>query len=252
MIVDALGTGCRLLSARAAPTARAVRRRPAAASASRPSHELPAPSPPPDGSAQRLSGGDGTNCGFQVNERYLEWDDSAARRLLKLYLGRELAQPMEWVDERLAEIVVLLPNLEAKLARGSVKADMVLQLVRDTTAAAARLVALKEALGAGVDAAAVAAAHPWMLLDATAELPRLRLQMEAWSAALPKTDVAELVGREPMLLLCDVAAVLEELRRLLPGQDVEAVLRSDPGAVLDMQQAGLEASLTVDDGIAAK
>jgi hypothetical protein len=93
--------------------------------------------------------------GFQTNERTLEWEESAQIQLLKIYVAEKsgqvlkdpvlllqcrtllpctchpsnscLLQDIEWVHERLSELVVLLPDIVAKL--NNVKADLLLQLL---------------------------------------------------------------------------------------------------------------------------
>ncbi|PSC74085.1 ATP-dependent zinc metalloprotease FTSH mitochondrial [Micractinium conductrix] len=77
-------------------------------------------------------------------------------------------------------------------------------------------------------------------------------QLAALQAALPPNiDVERLVAAEPMLLRADIQKVLAELRRLVPGKDPVSVLLADPSGVLDMQSAGLKASLEIDEGIPA-
>ncbi|GAB4822584.1 hypothetical protein N2152v2_009630 [Parachlorella kessleri] len=194
--------------------------------------------------AGRLSEG-GTNCGFQLNERYLQWDESAQRRLIKIYVAQELKQTVEWVDARLLELSILLPDLLPKLDR--LQAKLVLQLVRDTPAVAAKLVHFRELLPE-LDLSRLLAQYPRLLLDLDADA--LQRQLVTLRVALPGVKVELLVQREPLLLTADIQRVLEELQRLLPaGQDPIKVLVADPSSVLDMQMAGLPASLEVDDGI---
>jgi len=60
-----------------------------------------------------------------------------------------------------------------------------------------------------------------------------------------------LLENEPRLLLVDIAHVLGELERLLPGTDPRTILATHAGMVLGMKDAGLPASLEIDDGIKA-
>lgn len=48
--------------------------------------------------------------GFQMNERNLSWDDSAARQLIRMTLSNKLNISMEEVDQRLDELGVLVPG----------------------------------------------------------------------------------------------------------------------------------------------
>ena len=62
-----------------------------------------------------------------------------------------------------------------------------------------------------------------------------------------RADVDRLVEREPMLLTADVGVLLEEAERLLPaGKDPVSFLAANPGALLDMQQAGLPSTIDGD------
>jgi hypothetical protein len=91
-----------------------------------------------------------------------------------------LVQTVEWVDERLLELSILLPDLVVKLDR--LKADLVLQLVMDTHAVAAKLVEFRQALPA-VDLSAVLAQYPRLLLDLDAAA--LRAQLGTLRCAAP-------------------------------------------------------------------
>ena len=93
--------------------------------------------------------------GFQTNERYLKWDESAQRQLLKLHVAAKLdkvlpgcntacmfchcqcdqlsqSQEVSWVEDKLQELASIIPDLEGKMDR--MKADIVMQLVSDTQA----------------------------------------------------------------------------------------------------------------------
>ncbi len=63
----------------------------------------------------------------QTNERQLSWDDSAARRLIKVHVARKLDCDIDYVEGRIQQLGVLLPDLVGKLER--MKADLVLEYV---------------------------------------------------------------------------------------------------------------------------
>ena len=69
--------------------------------------------------------------------------------------------------------------------------------------------------------------------------------------ALPGMDLGPVLEAEPRLLVADIRAVLGELQRLLPGADARKILATHAGMVLGMKEAGLPASLEIDDGIKA-
>lgn len=168
------------------------------------------------------------------------------------------------------------------------QAKLVLSLVRDLPAVTQRILALR-ALLPSIDLSALLVQYPWcaaLSFEGEAVLgckrrvsqppgarershappPRssctphrllTRLEPEQVGAALdrltavlpPNIDAGALVAAEPMLLLANVGAVLAEIERLLPGRDPIAVLLADPSGCLNMQSAGLKASLEIDDGI---
>lgn len=63
----------------------------------------------------------------------------------------------------------------------------------------------------------------------------------------PHIDVEEVVAREPALLMVDAAAVINELKRLMPQQkDPADFLAKNPRLVLDMQSVGLPSTIDGD------
>lgn len=171
---------------------------------------------------------------FQCNERYLQWDDSATRQLIKLHVARKLDKDVVWVDGKLDELAVLLPDMVGKLER--MRADLVLQLVADTDGVARKLVALRSVVPTA-NLSDMFSRNPSLLLEITVE--QVQVQVDALRAALPGVDVEKLLDREPLLLRADIRAVLDDIRRILPNADPVAVLLKDPTIVLDMQTAGM-------------
>jgi len=211
-----------------------------------PSTTTSPPYPLPPASLAQLSAA-GTATGFQINERYLEWDDSAARRLIKIYVAQELDQTIEWVDQRLDTLSALIPGLSIKLNK--LQANLVLQLAKDPDSVAQRLLSLKQCLP-GADLAAMLWSCPWLFSKPSLE--EIDGQLERLKDRLKGVRIDVLVETEPAVLLCDIDRVLDDIRRLLPGEDDPSlVFVSDPGAHLDMTTLGLPASLSIDDGIPA-
>ena len=69
---------------------------------------------------------------------------------------------------------------------------------------------------------------------------------------MPGISVERVVESEPRLLLTDIHAVKAELQRLMPGSDPTQLVATHAGMVLGMKDAGMPASLLIDDGIAAE
>ncbi|KAL4450220.1 hypothetical protein ABPG77_010889 [Micractinium sp. CCAP 211/92] len=210
------------------------------------------PPPPPPASRsvdieEAASGSAPWKMGYQCNERYLKWDSSAQRQLVLIWVAQQLDLTLEQLEGRLAELALLLPGLDAKLGR--MQAKLVLALVKDLPATSERVLHLRRLLPS-LDLSALLAQYPWILVEVTPA--QVESQLVSLAAALPANiDVERLVAAEPMFLRADIAAVLAELQRLVPGRDPVELLLADPSGVLDMQSAGLKASLEIDDGIPA-
>jgi hypothetical protein len=220
--------------------------------------------------------------GAQTNERLLAWDDSAQSQLLKIWLwcvldctmapargassirlthahtgtlhsqptplpparqndhkSGELGIEQDALAERIAALGNLLPDLATKLH--ALRAPLALRLLQDLPAVAERLLALRRLLP-GADVSAMAARAPDLML--AAPLEKLEAAAANLAAHLPGVDTARLCEREPLLLAADIAALLEDARRLAPpGADAVALLARDPSALLDMGAAGMPSTL---------
>lgn len=159
-------------------------------------------------------------------------------------MATELKQTVQYVEEKLLELSVILPDLNEKLDK--MNAQLVLQMVRDTEAVAYRMIQLRETL-VNVNVSQVVTANPWLLTSPSVE--ELQAQLDSLTAALPGVRIDRLIETEPRLLAVDITKVLKEIERLLPGQDSVRVLVNDPGMVLGMRDAGLVPSMLIDDGI---
>ncbi|KAK9842509.1 hypothetical protein WJX81_003300 [Elliptochloris bilobata] len=159
--------------------------------------------------------------------------------MLKIYVARELDTDPGWVEEQLALLREMLPELLDRLEL--LKASLVLSLVSDTAGVAAKLVQLKGLLPL-TDVPALVARHTGLLHRSPAAMAA---SLEALRAALggDAARAEALVAQEPALLGADVDALLDEVRRLVPGQDPMNFLVANPGMVLSMAQAGLESAI---------
>jgi hypothetical protein len=104
--------------------------------------------------------GSDTIYGFQCNERYLEWDDSAARQLIKIYVAEQLGTDLDYVNARMQELAAVCPDMVNKLDK--LKASFVLALVRDTEKVALRMIALTDALP-GINVSQMVSSNVWLL-----------------------------------------------------------------------------------------
>eukprot|EP00882_Tetradesmus_deserticola_P013619 GHRQ01014459.1.p1 GENE.GHRQ01014459.1~~GHRQ01014459.1.p1 ORF type:complete len:259 (+),score=67.76 GHRQ01014459.1:333-1109(+) len=179
--------------------------------------------------------------GFQCNERYLDWDSSAQVALVKIWLAGKMDITVPEVEERLAELANLLPDLVSKMERA--RADILYELLRDQAATAARLVALCELLPR-CNVSALVAGHPRLMLGMS--VPEISQKVHELRAKLPGVDVDALISQEPMLLRADLPRLMSELARLMPNADPVRLIAADPQMVLDMNVAGMPSTLELD------
>ena len=59
--------------------------------------------------------GSDTVFGFQCNERYLNWDESAARQLIRIYAAEQLNTDLADIHKRLLELAAVCPDMVNKL-----------------------------------------------------------------------------------------------------------------------------------------
>eukprot|EP00878_Enallax_costatus_P004861 GHUV01005115.1.p1 GENE.GHUV01005115.1~~GHUV01005115.1.p1 ORF type:complete len:246 (+),score=62.15 GHUV01005115.1:280-1017(+) len=178
------------------------------------------------------------NFSFQCNERYLDWDKSAQIALIKIWLAEKMEITVPEVEAKLAELGNLLPDIVGKLDRA--KADVLYELLRDSAATAERLMALRDLLPR-CNVSALVAGHPRLMLGMTVAEVRQKVQeLRRW---LPGVDVDALIMQEPMLLRADLPRLMSELARLMPGADPIRLIVSDPQMVLDMDVAGMPSTL---------
>ncbi len=122
----------------------------------------------------RNADGSDTVYGFQCNERYLEWDDSAARQLIKIYVAEQLGTDLDYVNARMQELAAVCPDMVNKLDK--LKANLVLTLVRDTEKVAQRMIALTNALP-GINVSQMVSSNVWLLNEPSAPVLARKLEM---------------------------------------------------------------------------
>lgn len=181
--------------------------------------------------------------GFQVNERYLDWNASAQTQLLKLTCATKLGMDLAEFEERLGELAALLPELSSKLAK--MKVDLVCALLQDTQALAQRLALLRNLLPS-IDVSELTAKSPALLLEYSSQELTERLD-NLRTAFGERTDVDFLVAREPKLVRLAsspeaIKALLAYVERL-PVSDPLGFVINNPSIVLDMDAHGLPSAI---------
>lgn len=197
-----------------------------------------------EGRELRNPDGSDTVFGFQCNERYLQWDDSATIQLMKIWVSQQLDTDLDEIDERLKQLSVLLPDVIGSLEK--MKAQVVLELCKDIDAVAERLMELKSILPDS-NVSHMVAGNFWLLKNPS--VGDLQEQMKKLCNAMPPEDAEKIIQKEPRILLADLDFVFNELRRLLPSMDPRQALLTHGSMVLKMDHADMASSLLIDDGI---
>ncbi|KXZ47268.1 hypothetical protein GPECTOR_36g120 [Gonium pectorale] len=168
--------------------------------------------------------------GWQMNERNVYWNDDLKLRLIKRIAGDELGISDAEMDERLQQLGALLPGLESRLGKAPPK--LVARLAANTGLVAQRLLQLKS-LFPQANLSAMVNNRLTLLLDDDME------QLAAASARLreliPAINVDRFVEMFPLVLDVECFEMaLEDARRIMPGMDVTAMLRSNPDVILSL------------------
>ena len=178
--------------------------------------------------------------GFQLNERYLKWNDSAQAQLVKLVVQDKLQLSRAQLQMRLNELTVILPDLTERLE--TLTAPLLSDLLRDPDEIANRVLLLKTLLP-NLDLGQAVRRYPELVARHTASeleehVNRLR---DAFDGDV--FQVGELLTKEPRCLKVDVDEVLKVVKRLLPDcPDPMEVFKRYPGQFLSMEQMGLEST----------
>lgn len=181
------------------------------------------------------------NFGFQMNERYINWDEAASKQLVRRVLAQKLDTTNEDVERRLEELATLVPDMVGKLER--TRADILYSLLSNMPAVAMKLLAYKDLLP-GVNVSLLASRYPSLLIDW--DIKQLDQRLQELRSELPGVMVERLIDAEPMLLHADISTVLANIRRIMPGQDPVRVLVTQPQMVLDMNSAGMPSAADVE------
>jgi hypothetical protein len=157
---------------------------------------------------------------------------------VKAIAARDMGLSESELDERLGDLVVIIPEMRTKVP--SMKPDLLAKLAADTRGVARRLVRLKELFPLG-NVSLMATNRPDLVLD-DALLDRLGARAEALREALPGFDVDKMVEQQPALLdIEDPRGTVEHVQQMfggsLGGGSVLPLIKNDPN-LLFMAQRG--------------
>ncbi|EFJ50641.1 hypothetical protein VOLCADRAFT_120611 [Volvox carteri f. nagariensis] len=173
--------------------------------------------------------------GWQMNERNVYWNDDLKTRLIKRIASDELGISDEDMDERLQQLGALLPGLQSRLAKvswGSAPPKLVARLAANTGEVAQRLLRLKITFPQA-NLSTMVGNRLSLLLDD--EMGQVEAAAERLRELLPGIHLDRFVETFPLVLDVECFEMaLEDARRILPGTDVTAMLRSNPDIILSL------------------
>lgn len=117
-------------------------------------------------------------------------------------------QPPTVFREKLTTLVTLMPFLKSKFPR--MKPKLIAALADNTSNIARRMIALKDILPPKTDITAVLAERPSLVLDQ--EYHTVPRSLHKMKRHYSDDDIAEMIMREPLLLVVDIDKVVEDLK----------------------------------------
>jgi len=166
--------------------------------------------------------------GFQMSERYLTWTEDLRGSIVVDFVARELGLSRSQVEERMAQLAVLVPDLSTKFP--IMKADLLARLCGDLDAVARRVVELKAAVP-GADVGVFVANRPGVLVESVEVVETMRERAEVMRRVFPKVNVDAMLADFPTLLdIEDITAAKEDLASKfgVALEDVDALIGRDP------------------------
>lgn len=150
-------------------------------------------------------------------------------------------QDISWVEQKLQELVDIIPDLAEKVDR--IKANIVIELISDTQAVAQKLLDLRNLLP-DINISKLLAQYPYLI--AQLEPAKVSQQLHILRAELPGKDINDLLQREPLMLKANIKLALQELERLNTGRDPADFLFISPGLVLSMEEQMMDSTIDGD------
>eukprot|EP00892_Ulva_mutabilis_P006787 jgi/Ulvmu1/4480/UM002_0205.1 len=169
--------------------------------------------------------------GWQTNERNIMWNDDLKIRLIKKIVAQKTELSNAELERRLQTLVILLPDICARLP--SMKPAILSRLLIERQAVAERLLALKQ-IFPGADCSKMLAKELGLLSETIDSLEQRAADLREF---LPAADIDKLVQDNPSILSVDTfMAAVQDARRLMPGIHIESLMMSQPDFVLSLQK----------------
>lgn len=150
--------------------------------------------------------------------------DHISQGLIRSAAKRVSNNPDEF-EQNLTQLLVIMPFLQARLAR--IKPELLAGLASDVETTASRILSLKVDLIPGADVESILHQRPSLLLNP--EWSKIGACLSGLQTHYSDKDIAAMVSKEPLLLVEDVEKILRELERFVPAPiDLSAALRANP------------------------
>eukprot|EP01023_Acetabularia_acetabulum_P004725 TRINITY_DN12010_c1_g1_i4.p2 TRINITY_DN12010_c1_g1~~TRINITY_DN12010_c1_g1_i4.p2 ORF type:complete len:253 (+),score=30.98 TRINITY_DN12010_c1_g1_i4:266-1024(+) len=175
---------------------------------------------------------------WQINERNTEWTEENQRRLMKILSENELELSREQFEQRITQLIKVVPGIEHKIFR--LKHKLLTELLGDVEKVANTMLGLKE-LMPNVDASKLVCGYPQLLLQSLDDSQKMWQYIKDWHAPRYKItvwqEIEELVEQCPWLLdasvqteatgQVDEAFQMAKMSNMQGGQSVSKIVRTD-------------------------
>eukprot|EP00884_Botryococcus_braunii_P004355 jgi/Botrbrau1/13920/Bobra.136_2s0011.2 len=131
----------------------------------------------------------------------------------------------------LKTLMILLPPLDDHILR--LKPQIIAELVDNPSNIAVKLVQLRQMLPTA-DVGHIVSKRPMLLRDD--EFDGVPAAIDRLTELFPQADIGKMVEYQPLMLVEDLDKVMEQLRRLLPNQDIVALLQRSPNIICSVAE----------------
>jgi hypothetical protein len=135
--------------------------------------------------------------------------DSIQQGLIRSAAAQASNLELEDFETRLADLLIIMPFLQARLVR--MKPALLAALATDVVKTAERVIQLKNMLDPGANIESILSQRPSLVLDE--DWPKIPLALETLRKYYDDVAIAEMASAEPILLVENVDSILRELER---------------------------------------
>lgn len=168
------------------------------------------------------------NVGWQMNERNLVWSSDLKLRLIKVTAAEQLGVTEGELELRLEELANLLPDFADRLS--SAPAKLVARLLASLNEVASRILRFRTLFPEANVSRMMNIRLSLILDDDMDDIVNAAARLHE---LLPELNIDRLVETYPQILDIETFEVgLEDAKRLLPGKDIQQLMKTDPQLII--------------------